>query len=122
MAYISEFVATRPNTTIPFFYDSNNEEHKKIMETSQEILEHLKKVGAVLSYEQSYSEDTLVCIRKIIFSNRPSFFQYLTALNNKIPTVMITRNQYFLDNGHSLILVWKDTEIDSENGNYVLVP
>jgi hypothetical protein len=32
MAYISEFIASRQDTTVPFFYDSTNEEHKKIME------------------------------------------------------------------------------------------
>jgi uncharacterized phage-like protein YoqJ len=122
MAYISEFVATRPDTTVPFFYDSEQEEHKKIMETSREVLEQLKKFGSVLSYEQTYSEDTLICTRTINFLNRDMFFQYLSALNNKQPTIMIIRNQYFLDNKHSLLLVWRDTEDLEQRGSYVLVP
>lgn len=122
MAYISEFIATRLDNSVPFFYDSDKEEHKKIMETSREVLEYLKKVGSVLSYDQTYSEDKLVCIRKISFSKRDAFFQYLSVLNNKQPTIMIIRNQYFLDNSHSLMLVWRDTEIDSQTGSYVLVP
>jgi hypothetical protein len=122
MAYISQFVASRLNTDAPFFYDSENEEHKKIMETSREILEHLKKSGLVLDYEQTYSEDTLICTRIITFDNRGSFFQYLSALNNKQPTIMIIRNQYFLDNGHSLTLTWRDTLDPSNQGSYILVP
>jgi hypothetical protein len=119
MTYNVEFIATRHDTSKPFFYEAP--EYSYIMDEVENILAGLAEINAINDYTQHTSEDLLTHTRKMIFPNRDLFMNYLGILNIKFPDIMIIRNQYFLDNSHSLLLKWSDG-IENLDGSYVLVP
>lgn len=107
MSYRIEFLATRPNTDVPFFYDAP--EHAEQMASVDLIREEIAaNEGAIEQYSKTYGENQLSCKIEIVFGDPQYWHMYMTQVNTQIPRGIINRNLYFLDHEHTLVLHWLD--------------
>jgi hypothetical protein len=107
MTYRVTMTATRPDTSVPFFYDSPD--HAEQMAVVDAIKQEMEIVeGVIESYSKTYSEDNLTCIQTWEFGNISYWQQYMTSINTRLPRGIINRNIYFLDHGHKLTFTWID--------------
>lgn len=107
MTYKLTMVATRPDTSAPFFYDSP--EHAEQMSTVDAIrLEIASEEGAVEHYSKVYSDDQLTCTQVWEFGNVMHWQKFMTEINVRLPRGIINRNLYFLEHGHKLTFIWVD--------------
>lgn len=119
MTYKATFIATRPNTDAPFFYDAP--EHAEQMAAVDNIRANLASMPDNLLefYSKTYSDDQLTCTINYGFKDYIVWQTFMSNINVSLPRGIVDRNIYFLDHGHKL--TWAGTTPEGETGIIVQV-